>query len=614
MKYADLDGTKTFFYDSGATFFDLNGEGEVVSAGKNSADFVSSGTITGGVTYLQKTNDQKYIQDSQITKIKVDVSSFSALDYIIVKSFTFNGVGYDYKSESDHLIITSDGINEFDISEFNATIGDQIAIYLSPTLTLTTSSIATADSIGSSVGDITTTDLFSTNISNFELNIEVSCTKPYFTVTGDSIAVGHNSPGYIGHLEGGPSGNINAMIMYSVTQLCIDNNYPLTGYQNMAMGGQTFAWVDSTGIVEATAMSPENIIIHCGINDVSQSRTWATIETNLNSIKSKSGGANLFIGEILPWTNGTDANAITIREFNINLSTWCINNGCSLIKAHDDMGQIRISTGELDDLYYLYDSDGTHLTQAGVSRMGELWLSELIPTEFYEKGEGVVDFIPYPSTTVYYNDESFEIGGYSVGVSRSFTSPTDVFIPDFPNVTVVAGDYTGELMPYLTEAIDTPITVHTFDSADIKDQVKLAELLTAKTIEIGINNFIRYVDYTAKQQLFGDLLYIQDNKIYFSDGTTTYNEDQIFTKGISYDIALVFQPTRWFITVNGIVTKIIITAPGTLVFPSTIGLPVGVERDTLKNIVVQESIVKPLQVIAEGGEYVVTDSGDNVVF
>ena len=67
-------------------------------------------------------------------------------------------------------------------------------------------------------------------------------------------------------------------------------------------------------------------------------------------------------------------------------------------------------------------------------------------------------------------------------------------------------------------------------------------------------------------------------------------------------------------TVNNVVSKLINSAPGALAFPSTILMTIGVERDTLKNIIVKESSLAPLTVIAEGGEYVVTDSGDNVVF
>ncbi len=217
-------------------------------------------------------------------------------------------------------------------------------------------------------------------------------------------------------------------------------------------------------------------------------------------------------------------------------------------------------------------------------------------------------------TTAYYDNSAIPIPGKGTAVVLVFTSETDVYIPGFPNVTVVSGDYTGQLMPYLSESIVTPITVNTFLKADIKDQVKLTELLTAKTIEIGVNKFTRYVDYTAKQQLFDDLLYVQDNKIYFSDGTTTYNEAYTFIKGTSYGIGLVFQPDRWFVTVDNVVLKIITSAPGAIAFPTIIGLPIGKSRDTLGHVIIQKANLNPLTVIAVGGEYVITNTGDSVIF
>ncbi|MCP4393445.1 MAG: hypothetical protein GY804_04140 [Alphaproteobacteria bacterium] len=214
-------------------------------------------------------------------------------------------------------------------------------------------------------------------------------------------------------------------------------------------------------------------------------------------------------------------------------------------------------------------------------------------------------------TTAYYDNSVVPIPAKGTAVVIVFASETDVYIPDFPNVTVISGDYTGQLMPYLAESIVTPITVNTFLKANIKDQVKISELLTAKTIEIGVNKFTRYLDSVVKQQLFGDLLYLQDNKIYFSDGTTIYNIDHTFTKGTTFDIGLVFHPTKWFLTVNNIVVSLVTSAPGTLSFPSTINFAIGKARDTLKNVIVQEAKVEDMYVITEGGDYVITDSGDN---
>lgn len=98
-------------------------------------------------------------------------------------------------------------------------------------------------------------------------------------------------------------------------------------------------------------------------------------------------GTSLFVNEILPYTSGNDTQAATIRTLNANYATWCAENGATLIQCHDAMGQVRASTGELDDLATAYNHDGAHLTTAGVDKLAEIvaqallaasWMPELV--------------------------------------------------------------------------------------------------------------------------------------------------------------------------------------------------------------------------------------------
>lgn len=143
-----------------------------------------------------------------------------------------------------------------------------------------------------------------------------------------------------------------------------------------ALGSQTFAWVNSTGMPAAVATNPQAILIHCGVNDISDGRTWAQVESDLDGIKAQWSGV-LFISEILPWTNGTDEQNVTVRTWNDNLATWCAANDATLIATHDAMGQVRVSTGELDDLKTIYDSDGVHPTSAGAYILWDLWFDAI---------------------------------------------------------------------------------------------------------------------------------------------------------------------------------------------------------------------------------------------
>ena len=215
-------------------------------------------------------------------------------------------------------------------------------------------------------------------------NVSVKSSPPVFTsvknslfmvVTGDSIesGVANTDTPYNSQVWSLPQGDINAEIMHRMTLLM---GYPIT-YENHALGGETFDWVATTGLTRIIS-PPANVLIHCGINDIADSITWASVKASLDTIKATVGdGRGLFIDEILPATTYNDTIAATIRTWNSDLAIWCSNNGAHLILCHDAMGQIRPSTGELDDLLVVYDKDGVHLSQDGVDAMATIRLTAL---------------------------------------------------------------------------------------------------------------------------------------------------------------------------------------------------------------------------------------------
>lgn len=147
--------------------------------------------------------------------------------------------------------------------------------------------------------------------------------------------------------------------------------------QNLSRGSQTWAWAASTGVPNALSHNPTAIVCGLGVNDLSQGRTWAQVENDLDTVLSACSLAavRLEISEILPWSAGSDAQAATLRQWNINLGVWCAANGILLRSTHDVMGQTRPSTGYLDDLKSAYaKGDGTHLTEAGIAALSDrLW-------------------------------------------------------------------------------------------------------------------------------------------------------------------------------------------------------------------------------------------------
>lgn len=166
---------------------------------------------------------------------------------------------------------------------------------------------------------------------------------------------------------GGPGGTITSEIWHQFQGL-----RPTVRYFNDAMGSTDVAWVVSTGMPTAASRGVRAVVVQVGINDVAAGRTWGDLSASFDTIKTLAGSKRLFVMELTPWTAGNDTQAATVRSINASLATWCAGNGSTLISCHDAMGQVRASTGQLDDLATAYDYDGIHYTQAGVDKMATL--------------------------------------------------------------------------------------------------------------------------------------------------------------------------------------------------------------------------------------------------
>lgn len=272
--------------------------------------------------------------------------------------------------QSDTQVITASSVNSIACSQ-SVEPGDLIGVWLPISHIVNciaftnTNLLFTADASGS-----LTSTYGMGSVSNVAMLAEAIAVKPMLAIVGDSIAAGTNTstawvPPYAGGTKGG---NILAQPGYIAAQ---NKNW---GYRNYALGSTTFAWCAATGFPAAISAGATHIWIHCGVNDVATSRTWAAVEADLDTIRAaKPDEVRLYISEILPWTAGTDGNAATIRTWNDNLATWCSANGVTLIACHDPMGQIRGSTGELDNLLTAYNQDNVHITQAGVYKLAYIF-------------------------------------------------------------------------------------------------------------------------------------------------------------------------------------------------------------------------------------------------
>lgn len=356
-----------------------------------SAGFADNGSLSGGAggrTFIIGTiTTERVMQDGDVMQIKL-LSFNSPTDATGCKAkiFRINGTSHDYVGESSTFTISTTGALEtFTLGTgISAQPGDIIGIYVPSTgdsiLTVKTSSGTNA--IRYIAGDITsnTATASFTGIDNLSLNLEFLGAEPLACCSGDSIIGGHNLSATTTahwrtyHDGDGPAGVATAEPFNQLKGLISSTTFT---YQNFAKGAQEYTWVNSTGM-PSCVIAKGPIVLAAGVNDIANGTVWATVETALNNIKAQlTGVQRLFISEILPWTNGSDANASTVRTFNTNLATWCAANTATLISTWSAMGQLRVSTGLNDNLLTAYDFDGVHLTQAGVDALAALYKTAL---------------------------------------------------------------------------------------------------------------------------------------------------------------------------------------------------------------------------------------------
>lgn len=267
------------------------------------------------------------------------------------------------------------GKNSYVLSiPFDANVGDGIAVFIpSP-------NIMYLKAQGYQVGNTKYQDVdwgggadLSSSL-HLEIEMQFLGKRASLGIAGDSIPTGAanwDSP-YDGaaSYKQIPGGNQLYDLGYQIEQ-----NLSGLRWINYSKGSQTWAYAAATAFPQLIASDVHTALLMFGVNDVSQARTWANVEADLDAIKAAWDASNierLWISQILPWTAGNDTQAATIRTWNSNLATWCAANGATLLETHDAMGQTRVSTGEIDDLKTAYNSDGVHLTQAGMEALAAI--------------------------------------------------------------------------------------------------------------------------------------------------------------------------------------------------------------------------------------------------
>jgi len=345
--------------------------GDVHIGGLAQGSFLASTTLAAGSTYIQASITRRIQQTGPIKKVVLGVHTAGNFK---VKVFRLVGSDYTFVGESE-TITAPIGTATYALSQpIPCLPGDYLGLYITTPAKIYVSNLSEgAASIRYTAGDITESNQFLTLSNGFVMNITAVADTPFMAVTGDSIAEGMNQGVWHGYF-GGPAGDLNACIMHRLSLSIAADGKTFGNYRDFADGTRKWDWCLTTGIPACIASGASAIWIHVGVNDVQAGRTWAAVESDMDAIRALIPTETaLYVDEILPWSDGTDVQNATIRLWNTYYAAWCLVNNATLVQCHDDMGQVRISTGEIDDLKTAYDYDGVHLSQVGVSAMAELW-------------------------------------------------------------------------------------------------------------------------------------------------------------------------------------------------------------------------------------------------
>lgn len=378
-------------------FWELMNSGFVFAGGIQPATWVGTSqfyVVNGERTYINASGAHAIRQNGTITRASVKIEKDAALVSLRFSIWRPVSVG-TYRliaSSSNYLAAQlSTGTNTFEVS-LTCQIGDRLGVtYVAsdsanvPFQHTTTDSPGVIFKDGVLSGDVGAWSTVPgiTDVAVMQQTCE--CNPPAMTVIGDSIAVG----GYYWDTHGETAGALDGLdpLTYDVTydqahQVASRLSVNGITYQNHAVGGNTLDDVVANDLAEALATYPSVIWLHCGLNDIRESRSLEDFTSELDSIKASVDGLSqpctLVISEILPYTGGDDTVAETIRTWNAALAAWAHANSAYFVPCHNAMGQTRISTGYPDDLLAAYShADEIHLNESGIIAFGGIVAARL---------------------------------------------------------------------------------------------------------------------------------------------------------------------------------------------------------------------------------------------
>jgi len=341
---------------------------------------ISGGTAGTGRTFLGAYFSNRLLQNGTITSVKY-LAHGSIANGMKFKVFRPNGSNWDFVGESEKFtpISGSTQTKVLGTPITGVAPGDVLGYWIdydgSTSVGACLTRAATSGTIKWLAGDNTGANQnFSGSIDNLDLCLEAFGAAPIGGMSGDSIEAGHGSS-YNTFLDlTGPAGDISAELGFCM-RTSVGSSFT---YQDYSSGSKQWSWVlgtampamqSGTAVHQSSDLNNLEYWFHCGVNDIFNGRTWNQVQSDLDAIYALCGSRPMFVDEILPDSNFTDLQAATIRTFNTNYAAWAVEKATvRIVSCHDLLGQIRSSTGQIDDLKSIYNSgDGVHPNAAGAA-------------------------------------------------------------------------------------------------------------------------------------------------------------------------------------------------------------------------------------------------------
>ncbi len=119
------------------------------------------------------------------------------------------------------------------------------------------------------------------------------------------------------------------------------------------------------------ALGADVLVVQGGINDIAQGRSVEEAAENLRRMVRRGTelGLRVAIADVLPWNNGTPAQAREIRALNALVAEIARDEDVPLLPFHDTL----VDPEDLDRMKAEWThADGDHPSVAGYRRLGEL--------------------------------------------------------------------------------------------------------------------------------------------------------------------------------------------------------------------------------------------------